>query len=459
VRPASVQVTDSPSPVPACGPVPSAEQLRWHALEVYGFIHFTVNTFTDLEWGEGTEAPGIFMPTDLDCRQWAHVFRDGGLRGMILTAKHHDGFCLWPSRHTRHSVRNSPWRDGQGDVVREAADACAEFGLRFGIYLSPWDRHEATYGDSRRYNAHYCRQLEELMTGYGELFEVWFDGACGEGPNGRQQEYDWQAYREIVRRHQSDAVIFGTDRPDVRWVGNENGYAQSVNWCPVRQGDLRPAEFATGHGDGDVWMPAECDVSIRPGWFYHAHEDEQVKRVAKLMDIYHASVGSNACLLLNVPPDRRGRIHEIDAMRLREFREERERVFRTDLARGRPACASNTRGGLAGFAPERAVDGDDATCWATDEGITAATLTIDLESGTRFDHVLLQEPISHGQRIEAFVVEALEDGTWKELVRGTTIGYKRILRTRLLQATRVRLRVLAARACPLLKRLGLFHGG
>ncbi|MBE3070451.1 MAG: alpha-L-fucosidase, partial [Planctomycetes bacterium] len=302
-------------------PVPTDRQMAWHEREMIAFAHFTVNTFTDREWGLGDEDPRIFNPTAFDADQWARTCRDGGLKMLILTCKHHDGFCLWPSPLTRHSVASSPWRGGQGDMVREVSDACRRAGIAFGTYLSPWDRHEPCYGDSPRYNAYYLNQLTELMTGYGKVSEVWFDGACGEGPNGKRQAYDFPAYRAVVRRLQPDAVMFSDAGPDIRWVGNETGYAADPNWATIDAAKMivgKPNPDQT-HGvpGGPDWVPTEVDVSIRPGWFYHAAEDAKVKTLAELMDIYYASVGLGGVLLLNIPPDRRGLMHDIDASRLR----------------------------------------------------------------------------------------------------------------------------------------------
>src|SRR5438552_17277639 len=319
------------------------------------FFHFGMNTFTDREWGDGSEDPRTFNPTELDARQWAAVAKDAGFKYLILTAKHHDGFCLWPSRYTEHSVKNSPWRGGKGDVVRELSNACREAGLKFGFYLSPWDRHEPTYGDSPAYNQHFKNQLVELLTQYGEVAEVWFDGANGEGPNGRRQEYDWAGFYKMIREHQPRAII-ATCGPDVRWVGNEEGLAPETEWC-VQPAD--PVYHAGRHGP--VWWPAECDVSIRPGWFWHAAEDAKVKTLDQLVEIYFRSVGHNSVLLLNVPPDRRGLIAAPDVERLREFQAHRQRAFAVDLARGKPAMASSSRPGAE---PKSAVDGNPGTFWS-----------------------------------------------------------------------------------------------
>lgn len=448
-----------PPPKP-CGPVPSKRQLRWHEMEFYAFIHFSVNTFTGREWGDGTEDPDIFNPRELDCRQWARVCREANMKGMILTAKHHDGFCLWPSKYTDHSVKSSKWRNGTGDVVREAAEACREYGLQFGIYLSPWDRHEPTYGDSPRYNGFYKNQLEELLTRYGEIFTVWWDGACGEGPNGKRQVYDWEGFTELVRKLQPNAVIFSDAGPDVRWVGNEAGFAGETNWCTFSREKASPGKQApsqtSGHPDGSHWIPAECDTSIRPGWFYHPEQDSQVKSLEHLLNVYYCSVGRNANLNLNLPPDRGGRLHENDAARLKELRGVLDLAFNVNLAAGKEAFASNTRGRVPGFAPANALDGDPGTYWATDDRVLTASLEVDLGQAQPFNTVMLQEYIALGQRIEAFAVDAFEADQWRQIASGTTVGYKRIVRTETVTASRVRLRIQEAKACPTLSTFTLY---
>jgi alpha-L-fucosidase len=448
------------APPAPCGAVPTQRQMAWFEREMIAFAHFGVNTFTDREWGEGKEDPAIFNPTALDARQWARACKAGGLRMLILTAKHHDGFCLWPSKLTEHSVRSSPWRGGKGDVVREAADACRAEGLDFGVYLSPWDRHEPSYGDSPRYNAYYMAQLEELLTGYGTISEMWFDGACGEGPNGKRQVYDFQAYWDRVRALQPACVMFSDVGPDVRWVGNEKGYAADPNWITIdrsrmKLGGRNPEQTHGVMGAPDC-VPTEVDVSIRPGWFYHAAEDGKVKSLETLLDIYYNSVGMNGVLLLNIPPDRRGLMHENDAARLAEFKAVLDETFARDLARGKACTASNTRGGDAAYAPALATDGDAATYWAADDGVMAATLEADLGGPATFDRAEVREFIRLGQRVKAFRVEALVGGQWKELARGQTIGRKRLLRFPSVEATKVRLVIDDALACPTIATLALY---
>ena len=427
---------------------PTPQQLAWQEMEFIAFVHFGMNTFTNREWGTGKEDPKLFNPTAFDANQWVRVFKDAGMKMVILTAKHHDGFCLWPSKFTDHSVKNSPWRGGKGDVVREVAEACRRGGLKFGVYLSPWDRHEPTYGDSPAYNRFFLNQLTELLTNYGEITEVWFDGACGEGPNGRRQVYDWRAYYALVRKLQPNALI-AISGPDIRWVGNESGVARETEWS------VQPASPARHGKSGLVWYPAECDVSIRPGWFYHPAQDKRVKSLKKLVDIYFKSVGRNAVLLLNVPPDRRGLIHETDARRLRELRAYLDATFATDLAQGRRAKASSTLDPAHG--PDKALDGDPTTFWMAAEDATSATLEVDLGAPRTFNVSMLQEQIALGQRVEEYVLEAWDGAAWEPFARGTTIGHKKLDRFPEVTARRVRVVIRRSRANPTLRRLGLFR--
>jgi alpha-L-fucosidase len=456
-----------PAPV---GAVPSARQLAWHDLQFYGFLHFTVNTFTDREWGYGDEAETIFNPTGFDARQWARVARDAGMTGLIITAKHHDGFCLWPSRFTDHSVKRSPWKGGTGDVVGELARACREFGLKFGVYLSPWDRNHAQYGRPD-YLTYYRSQLRELLTWYGPVFEVWFDGANGgDGYYGGAREtrridratyYDWPTTWALVRELQPRAVMFSDAGPDVRWVGNERGVAFPTSWYPLNRQGLYPGhpdyqQLAAGTPDGTDWVPPEVDVSIRPGWFYHAAEDSKVKTVEKLVEIYEQSVGRGANLLLNIPPDRRGLIPEADAARLREFGALIASTYKTDLARRARARSEQVRGGSPRFAAAQVNDGNPATYWTTDDGVTSAAIVLEWTSPVRFDRVVIQEAVAVGQRVEAWSVEADRDGQWTRISEGTTIGYKRIARCEPVTTRQVRLTIQRARACPVISTIGIY---
>jgi len=463
---APLPAAEPPAPY---GPVPSERQLAWHALEVYGFLHFTVNTFTDKEWGYGDESPALFDPTDFDADAIVRVAQEGGLQGLILTAKHHDGFCLWPSRFTEHSVKNSPWRGGKGDVVREIAEACRRRGLKFGVYLSPWDRNHPAYGRVE-YVDYYRRQLRELLTGYGPLFEVWFDGANGgDGFYGGAREtrridrrtyYGWETTWGLVRELQPGASMFSDAGPDVRWVGNERGEAGDPCWSTLRRADFAPgdadaARLNRGDRPGTHWVPAECDVSIRPGWFYHPAEDGQVKTTRELVDLYYASVGRGASLLLNLPPDRRGRIHENDARALLGFRQELDRTFSVDLARGSRASASNVRGADPRFAATMATDGRRDTYWSTDDGVTTPTLELDLGRDVSFDVVGLREHLPLGQRVEEWALDAWQAGAWTEVARGESIGNRRLWRGETVTTRRVRLRITKSAACPALAELSL----
>lgn len=424
-------------------PLPSASQLAWQRDELAMFCHFGVNTFTDREWGDGTENPAIFNPVAFDARQWARAARAAGFRAMILTAKHHDGFCLWPTATTAHSVASSPWKNGKGDVVREFVEACRAEGLRPGLYLSPWDRNNPAYGDSPRYNDLYCDQLTELLTRYGPLAEVWFDGANGEGPNGKKREYDWPRFWGLVRRLQPDAVMFSDAGPDVRWCGNERGVAGDPNWSTVNPrvvtfpGESAPNVIpAMQHGDpaGTVWRPAEADVSIRPGWFFHPAENGQVRTVESLMDLYFSSVGRNSKLLLNVPPTRDGVLHDTDVSRLAEFRRARETMFAHDHAAGA------------------------STTW-TRTSPTTAKLDIELGSPSTISVVRLEESIEHGQRVSAhgISVGGQRTGSWTEVASGSTIGYARLHRLASpVTARRVRLVVRDAIAAPETIRVRLY---
>ncbi len=462
--------TQVPAPQPF-GPVPSPRQLAWHELEFYAFVHFNMNTFTDKEWGFGDEDPKLFNPTQLDCRQWASVCKDAGMKGIILTAKHHDGFCLWPSEYTEHSVKNSPWRDGKGDLVRELSEACKEYGLKMGIYLSPWDRNSAYYGKPE-YITYYRNQLKELMTNYGDVFEVWFDGA--NGGNGwygganeerridRKTYYDWPETQSIVREFQPGAVMFSDAGPDIRWVGNEQGWARPTNWSLLKRDDFAPGivsdlEFLrSGQEDGTHWLPAEVDVSIRPGWFYHSKEDSLVKSLPKLLDIYYNSVGRNASFLLNLPADKRGLIHEKDAEQLRKLAAAIKADFSRDLISGKKAEATAVRGNSGKYAASNVNDGNKETYWATDDAVIQATLTLDLDGEHTFNRFLIQEYIPLGQRVKAFTVEALTGGQWKEIASETTIGYKRILRLPDITATKIRVNIKDAKACPVISNIQVF---
>lgn len=463
-----ISCTDVKPPEPL-GPVPSERQLAWHELEYYMFVHFTVNTFTDKEWGYGDEKESVFNPTQLDCRQWAKVAIDAGMKGIIITAKHHDGFCLWPSAYTEHSVKNSPWKNGQGDVLKELRLACDEYGLKLGVYLSPWDRNSPVYG-TPEYLIYYRNQLKELLLNYGDIFEVWFDGANGgDGYYGGAREtrkidnrtyYDWPKTHEMVRELQPHAVMFSDAGPDVRWVGNESGLGSATNWCLLNRDEMYPGgDFAAilgeGHENGRYWVPAEVDVSIRPGWFWHQSQDMMVRSPENLLELYYSSVGRNSNLLLNVPPDKRGLLNEKDISSLVKFRKLREAEFSNDLAKGKRASASSVRG--RDYSASMAVDGNPDTYWAAKDRRTAADLIIDLGEEAELNRILIQEYIQLGQRVREFRVDAYSEGHWIKLIEGTTIGHKIIRKFPVIKASAIRVAITSSKACPVISNVELYR--
>lgn len=468
------------------GPTPSDRQLAWHGLEFYGFLHFGPNTFTDDEWGFGDKAPELFNPTDFDADQIVETAAAGGMKGLVLTCKHHDGFCLWPSAHTEYSVKNSPWEGGQGDVVGAISGACRRAGLLFGAYLSPWDRNHTDYA-TPAYVDYYRRQLEELTSQYGDLFEVWFDGANGgDGYYGganetrsidRRTYYDWENTWAIVRRNQPMACIFSDAGPEIRWVGNEKGIAGDPCWATITTLTLVPglggAELTSAESDmvkawgtmqgylnqgvrnGEQWQPAECDVSIRPGWFYHAHEDDKVRSVENLVELYFQSVGRGASFHLNLPPDRRGRIHETDVAHLKGFRQRLDAIFATNLAADAEWIASNTRRGSEAFSAPHLVDGSGETYWATDDGETTPSVELAFAQPVTVNVLSLREYLPLGQRVDAFALDVEEGGTWREIAAAESIGSRRLLQFPTVTAKQFRLRITAAPVCPALSELAL----
>ncbi|HLR31375.1 MAG TPA: alpha-L-fucosidase, partial [Fodinibius sp.] len=445
---------------------PSQRQYEWQKLEFTAFLHFGINTFTDREWGTGKEDPALFNPTNFDADQWMRVLKDAGIKLVILTAKHHDGFCLWPSEYTEHDVASSPWRDGKGDVVKAVAEAADRAGLKFGVYLSPWDRHEPSYGQSEKYNTFFKHQLRELLTNYGKIDEVWFDGAKGDDVD---QTYDWDGYYRLIRELQPEAVI-AVRGPDVRWVGTESGYGRETEWSVVpggpvddkekmKSGLIKPNVNATAEDLGSreqlkdarslFWYPSEVDVSIRPGWFYHAEEDAQVKSLDKMLDIYYSSVGRNSLLLLNIPPDKRGRIHEADARRLRELRAVLEQTFDENIAKKAAVEAE-------GDNPQNVIDSNIETHWSPVGTSKAATLSFNFEEPKSFNRLMVQENILQGQRVEQFKLEAKVENKWRKIAEGTTIGYKRLLRFPVVTTTQVRLEIEQSRLRPAIAEVGFY---
>ena len=460
---ASAQTTPEPF-----GPTPSDNQLKWQEMERYAFVHFSVNTYTDQWWGNGDEDPRIFNPTKLDCRQWARACKESGMKGIIITAKHHSGFCLWPSKYTNYSIKNCPWKNGKGDIVRELSDACKEYGLKLGIYLSPWDRNSPDYGKPE-YIKYFRNQLTELLTNYGDIFEIWFDGANGgTGYYGGAREerkidpktyYDWQNTYKLIRSLQPNIIIWndGGDRADVRWVGTEAGNVGETNWSTMNaKGDTPYAMLHYGVENGDSWVPAEVNTSIRPEWFYHPSEDTKVKSLSQLMDIYYTSVGRNGTLLLNFPIDTEGLIHSSDVKAGKEFAQAVSETFRYNLAVGKKATASNTRANSKKFAATNVIDNNKDTYWATDDSVTRASLTIDLGMPATFNRFMIQEYIRLGQRVKSFTIDAFEQGRWHKIADATTIGYKRILCFPSVKASKVRITITDSKSCPVISNIGIY---
>jgi len=451
---------DPPKPY---GVLPSSDQLAWQKMEYYMFIHFGPNTFTDVEWGDGKEDPKVFNPTDLDCRQWAATAKAAGMKGIIITAKHHDGFCLWPSEYSTHTVRESLWKNGKGDLLKELSDACKEYDLKFGVYLSPWDQNHPSYGTSE-YNQIFANTLGEVLGNYGEIFEQWFDGANGDANHGgKKQVYDWDMFHQVVYKNQPQAIIFSDVGPGCRWMGNERGIAGETNWSRLNIEGFAPGIGAPptdtlnmGNVHGEAWVPAETDVSIRPGWFYSPSTDNKVKSLDHLLDIYYSSIGRNSNLLLNVPPDRRGRIHPNDSTRLMEFRDAVNDIFGKDLAEGAKASASNVRGNADNYKAGNVLNNDYDSYWATDDNVLTASIEIDLGKPETFNRLLIQEYIPLGQRIAKFSVEAWLNNEWKQISTGTTIGYKRILRFPLTETQKLRINIENSLDCPVLNKVSLF---
>lgn len=460
--PALARAGAAPKPY---GAVPSPRQWRWHGREQYAFVHFSINTFTDKEWGFGDEDPKLFDPKDFDADQIVAAAKAGGLEGLILTAKHHDGFCLWPTTRTEHCIRNSPYKDGKGDIVREMADACRRAKLPFGVYLSPWDRNHPEYGRPA-YVEYFRAQLTELCTRYGELFEVWFDGANGgDGYYGGAREarkidapryYDWPSIVALVHKLQPNACTFDPLGADIRWVGNEDGIAGDPCWPTMPNKPYDQKEGNSGVRGGALWWPAETDVSIRPGWFYHADEDSKVKGPERLIRLYDESVGRGTNLNLNIPPDRRGRIPDQDVKILKSFGDAIRATFARDLAQGAVAHASHSRG--PGFEPARVLDGNRETYWAAPDGATSPTLTLDLKPGTRFDVIRLREYLPLGVRVTRFAVDAEFDGSWRTLAEHECISAQRVIRLDApIAPRRVRLRIVEAPVCPAIGEFALFR--
>jgi alpha-L-fucosidase len=468
--------TDSPEDIirKAANVAPSPRQLRWQKLELTAFFHFGVNTFTDSEWGTGKEDPKNFNPTSLNAGQWVKAAKDAGFKQVILTAKHHDGFCLWPSKYTEHSVKNSAWKNGKGDVVKEVAEACKKYKIGFGIYLSPWDRNSPLYG-TEAYNDYFVNQLTELLTHYGRIDEVWFDGANGEGPNGKKQVYDFDRWYKVIRKLQPAAVI-AIMGPDVRWVGTESGYGRETEWSVVPINNLNTNTIASNsqqtiafkpQGDmtgddlgsrdkiidakGLAWYPAETDVSIRPGWFYHEKQNDEIKSPEKLLDIYFHSVGRNSVLLMNIPPDKEGLINDADIKVLKKWKQLRDDIFSKNLAEGSKIISHH------GIRTNALLDKNYDSYWTTKNADTSAVIELQLKKAQTINVLMLQENISVGQRIEKFDLEYWDGNSWQKAAEGTTVGYKRLLQFPTVTTNKVRIKILSSRLNPTLSELGLFY--
>lgn len=458
----------SPEPF---GPLPTQKQLDWHEMEFYAFVHFSLNTFTNKEWGYGDESPQLFNPTNLDVRQWARVVKAAGMKGIILVAKHHDGFCLWPSAYTERSVKNSPWKNGKGDLVKVLAAACKEYDLKLGLYLSPWDRNHPEYGKPE-YITYFRNQLKELLTNYGDVFEMWFDGANGgDGYYGGANEtrkintleyYNWDETYKMIYELAPKTLVWGVGPAEARWIGNEEGRAGKTNWSLLSQkdelaGKVHYTEFMSGHENGEKWVPGEADVSIRPGWFYHSVEDDKVRPLDEMVDIYYESIGRNATLLLNLPVDRRGLVHENDEARLKELVATIKEDFKTELLAGSKISAYNVRGKSKEFTAKNVTDGNKNTYWATDDNVKTASIVFEFDKPTAIDRVLLQEYIKLGQRVKAFNIEVKVDGNWKTVANETTIGYKRILRIDRVIASALKVNITDSKANIVISNIQAFN--
>ena len=458
-------------PPPPVSPIPTDRQLAWHELEQYAFIHFTTNTFTGKEWGYGDESPDVFNPSAMDVNQWINVVKAAGLKGIVLTCKHHDGFCLWPSKYTEHSVKNSKWEGGKGNVVKEVADACHKNGLKFGVYLSPWDRNRKDYG-SASYVEYYRNQLRELFTTYGPIFEMWFDGANGgDGYYGGAREkrkingatyYDWPTTLNLVRKMEPNIIFFSDAGPDIRWCGNESGYIGETNWANINRDSIYAGKSGiekllnSGQEYGNSYIPAEVDVSIRPGWFYHAEEDSRVKTPEKLFEIYLSSVGRGSNLILNIPPDRRGLLHENDVKALMGWRKIIDESFKTNLALGAVVKADSYRGNSKLYAPSNVNDGNMETYWATNDGTRTGNLFINLGSKKTVKFITIQEYIRLGQRVSGFVISVWKNDKWEEVSKGTTIGYKRIVKIEPTETEQVKVSITASKASPVISNVEIY---
>ena len=444
------------------GTVPSAAQLDWHDLEFLAFVHFNMSTFAETEWSSGREHPNQFQPTDLDCRQWCRLFKETGMKGVIITAKHHDGFCLWPSETTEHDVASSSWRDGKGDVLKELKEACDEFGLKLGLYLSPWDQSTPLYGEGKAYNDYFVTQLEELLTLYPDTFEMWFDGASRPGRNGKRQVYDWKRYYETIRKLAPQALIFSEIGPDIRWCGNERGYAGERNLCTLNLNGLYMGmrdrkHLQTGHLNGTHWVPSECDVSIRKGWFYHGRFNHQIKSDQQLHGIYHASVGRGATLLLNVPPDKTGQIADREAQALRTLGERLATEYQTNLLTPDRVTVSASSHLNPERYPVSHLLAPERSYWAAATNDLQASIEFSFHKPTAIDRIVLQEGIEFGQRIGQTKVEGFSGETWQTLAGLSCIGHKQILQIPTCVVEKLRITCVQPQANPVLRHIAAYR--
>jgi len=436
-------------------PLPTRQQLTWHNMEFYLFMHFGPNTFTGKEWGHGDETEDIFNPSELDCRQWCRVAKQAGAKGIIITAKHHDGFCLWPSKYSTHTVRESRWKNGKGDVLAELSSACKEYGLKFGVYISPWDRNHPDYG-TEKYNDVFINMMKELFTHYGPIWELWWDGANGEGPNGKKQVYDWHRFENFVRTISPQTIIFSDIGPDIRWVGNESGIAGKTNWnyldtAGFKRGAGGPPTDTLNRGNvnGKNWIPAECDVSIRPGWFFHEEENEKVKTPEELFSLYLKSVGRGANLLLNVPPDHRGLIHANDSAALTGFRKLLEKNFQANLSRNAEE-EMHYKGVL--YHPGHLIDGDEKTTETIPEYKEGA-FWIKFNPVKKINCIVLKEPMENGQHIRKINIALINGAEQVAELDATTVGRKRVITFPVKTVSAVRIVIEDAKGTPSLSEV------
>lgn len=462
------------------GITPHKRQIAHQSTEFYSFVHFTVNTFTDREWGDGKESPEIFNPEKLDAEQWVKAVKSAGMKGLILTCKHHDGFCLWPSKYTKHTVEYSPYKQGKGDIVKETVDACKKYGIKFGVYLSPWDMNNELYGRGKEYDDFFINQLTELLTNYGEIFSVWFDGACGEGPNGKKQYYDWDRYYAKIRELQPSACI-SVCGPDVRWCGNEAGHTRKAEWSVVperakdseiiaeksqqsddtefrqRKVDARDSDLGSReileNEKALIWYPAEVNTSIRPGWFWHESENDKVRSLDELINIYYNSVGGNATFLLNIPPTTEGLFHENDVKRLSEIGEYLDKAFKENLTATATLTADSTE---KGFDIENALSDNYDSYYTPEKGKNNAEIIISWQENQNIGNIVLKENILNSQRVEEFSVDVMEEDGWKEVYKGTVIGYKRIVPLKSVTSSRIRIRIKDSRCEPQLSFIAVY---